>query len=158
VLMRLVMLSLVVLTGCVSAPRYEAAVSAHNMFRQVILTADQVFAPIYKTAAETALEAAPSDEAYRKAMMPYEAFATALIAARDAEVIAQKALVQCSSNPDGECDLARTAFACGRDALGALSQAGGQVTNMAVVFAVTYVAEQQLDRLAEGATCGQVKP
>lgn len=150
--MRWLSLSLALLAGCAHAPQYEDAVFAHNMFRQVILSADQVFAPAYQAAATRAMEMHPSDADYRKAMVHYDAFADALIAARNAERLGYTALEQCSDTPT-HCDMARIAFACGHDALQAVARAGGQIADTALVFAAASVAAAELGRLADGAVC-----
>ena len=149
-----VLLTLAALSGC-GHVRLDEAVTAHNVYRLLLLEADGSFAPFYGSAHVD--HAALPDAEYESAMEPYNVVGRALVVGKQAEQALHGALERCQAASDDECDLSRSAFACAADALASISHAYGQVQGGVALYAASAVAETQLRTLAAGAACEGVK-
>jgi len=146
----LLVAALLLMTGC--AHLYLAqSVPVHNVFRQVIVDAADVFKPLYEAAVAENAEK-PTAEA-TKAQEPYDAIVYALRACQEAENVLHGALAQCMASSDETCDVSRTGFACAAAALDLLSLSYGQIRGGAPLYAAAAIAKAQLTELANGATC-----
>ena len=148
--MRVVFLALL-LAGC-GHLSLDNAVTAHNVFRQVLVDASDSYKTIYGAAAASFMNE-KQDADYYAAMKPYDEVVVALRSCQQAEQVLHGILEQCVASGDGTCDLARTGFACAASALDSLSSSYGQVRGGAPLYAATAIAKAQLLELANGATC-----
>ena len=128
------------------------AITAHNVFSQMVADASDAYSPLYGAAA--AAHMGQDDPEYYKAMLPYDDVVAALRACREAEITLNNVLAQCIAGGDGICDDSRVGFACAASALDLLSTSYGQIKGGAPLYAATAVAKTQLTELANGATCG----
>jgi hypothetical protein len=140
------------LSGCAHVS-LDQAVTAHNVFRQMLLDASDSYSTMYRAAAEQALANAETADKAAASMKPYDAIVAALRAAQAAEQTLHVELEQCVAWNDENCDSARLGFACAATALDLLSTSYGQVSGGAYLYAATAVAKAQLTELAHGATC-----
>lgn len=144
-------IALVFLTGCGHVP-LDNAITAHNVYRRMLIEASDAFTPIYAAAASGAMHN-EEDVDYEREMEPYNGVVRALRTGQEAEQVIHVALEHCIAMNDGSCDLASIGFACAATALDLLSDSFGQVKGGAPLFAAAAVLETQLRELAHGAAC-----
>jgi ribosomal protein L18 len=143
-------LAVLLLCGC-SHVRLDTAITAHNVFRQVVSDASDGYVALYGAAANNAMSKGEAD--YDAAMKPYNAVVTALHVAKEAENVLHNVLDHCIAENDAKCDGSRIGFACAAAALDSLSNSYGQIRGGAPLYAATAVAKAQLLDLADGASC-----
>jgi hypothetical protein len=139
------------LMGC-GHVQIDRAVSAHNIYRRMLVEASDAFTPIYAAAASGAMHNEEEVD-YEREMEPYNGVVRALRSGQEAEQVIHVALEHCIAMNDGTCDLAGIGFACAATALDLLSESFGQVQGGASLFAASAVLEMQLRELASGAAC-----
>lgn len=147
-MIRLGMLALV--TACAHVPTADA-VTAHNVYRRVLVESSDAFAPLYGAASAKSM--AKSDIDYEKALQPYNGVVRALEAGRHAEIAINVAVTQCLAAGDDDCDIARVGFACAVMALEELWRSYGQIPGGIPFYAATAVTASQLRMLAGDAQC-----
>lgn len=144
-------IALVFLTGC-GTVRLDDAISAHNVYRQLLVEADSNFTPIHRAAHSIAIRH-ENEADYAKEMEPYNGVVMALRTGKEAEQIIHDALSQCIASNEETCGAVRVGFACAASALSMLSESYGQVPGGTAMYAAAAVAEQQLRTLADNARC-----
>jgi len=144
-------LALVFLTSCGHVP-LDRAITAHNIYKQMLVQASDAFTPIYAAAAATAMHHEQEAD-YVREMEPYNGIVGALRDGKEAEQLLHDALNQCIARNDDKCDLARLGFACAATALDSLSVSYGQVKGGASLYAATAVAKATLQELAQDMEC-----
>lgn len=144
-------IALVFLTSC-GHVRLDSAITAHNVYRRMLVEASDAFTPIYASAASGAMHNA-EDVDYEREMEPYNGVVRALRSGQEAEQVLHVALEHCIATNDGSCNLAAVGFACAASALDLLSDSFGQVKGGSALFAAAAVLETQLRELADGAAC-----
>jgi hypothetical protein len=145
---RIVALALV--TSCAHVPTSDA-VTAHNVYRRVLVEASDAFAPLYGAASAKSM--AKGDADYEVALKPYNGVVRALDAGRHAEIAINVALTQCIAAGDEDCDIAKVGFACAVLALDDLWRSYGQIPGGVTFYAATAVTASQLRLLAGDAQC-----
>lgn len=142
--------ALALVTACAHVPTSEA-VTAHNVYRRVLVEASDAFAPLYGAAAATSM--AKSDAGYEAALKPYNGVVRALDAGRHAEIAINVALTQCLAAGDDDCDIAKVGFACAVLALDELWRSYGQIPGGVTFYAAAAMSASQLRMLAGDAQC-----
>jgi hypothetical protein len=140
------------LTGCAHVS-IDSAVTAHNVFRQMLLDASDSYTTMYRAASAQEIATAETADKAEASLKPYDDIVSALRICQAAEQTLHAALEQCMASNDETCDGARLGFACAASALDLLSNSYGQVRGGATLYAATAVAKAQLLELANGATC-----
>lgn len=144
-------IALVFLTGC-GTLRTDEAISAHNVYRRLLVEASSNYAPIH-SAAHTLAMRHEHEVDYLREMEPYNGVAKALQSGKEAEQAIHDAISQCIEREDETCDAVRVGFACAASALDLLSESYGQVPGGSALYAAAAVAEQHLRVLADNANC-----
>lgn len=144
-------IALAFLTGCGTLSTNEA-ISAHNVYRQLLIEASSNFSPVH-SAAHTLAMRHEKEADYVREMAPYNGVVQALRAGKEAEQAIHDALSQCIARDEESCGAVRVGFACAASALSTLSESYGQVPGGSAMFAAAAVAEQQLRTLADNASC-----
>lgn len=153
--MKLAMFALGLLAGC-GHVSLDRVVTAHNIFRQVLITASDSYAVLYGENAAARMGESESD--YAAAMKPYDAVVSAMRGCQTAERLLHDALEQCVAANDERCDVAKTGLACAAAALDTLSDSYGQIRGGASLYAAAAIAKAELLTLADGASCPTPKP
>jgi hypothetical protein len=141
---------LAVASGC-GHVAIDQAITAHNVFRQMLLDASDSYKTMYGAAANKAMSG--SDTEYETQMKPYDEIVSALRDCQAAEQTLRAILATCVSSGDETCDGSKIGFACAATALDSLSTSYGQIRGGAALYAATAIAKAQLTELANGAPC-----
>lgn len=134
-------------------PAYQQAVDVHNVFRQVVIDADQAYAPFYKQAMASADIAYPDDTAaYQAQLLPYTDMRVGLTLAKQAEQEIFVMLSQWKATADGAGVLPQT-FACAADAVSKLTFAAGKLPGGSPFYAALFAVGVQLRSMAGSTSC-----
>jgi len=142
--------ALALLTACSHVP-IDEAVTAHNVYRRVLVDASDAFAPLYGAVSAEHMGRADAD--YEAALKPYNGVARALDAGRHAELALNVALSQCLAAGSDSCDAAQAGFACAVKALEDLWRSYGQIPGGVPFYAAAAVTASQLRMLAGDKHC-----